>query len=275
MAGSSRGGLLESDCAIAPLLVWVNAAAEWLVGKHRAEGWAIRGPGHPYSLWKRFGSESCLWRRRGLLELCQRLPKFSEPRAGGVSISLKRHCSLTACLLLGSFCPAHVSPSVSADLLSECTSTWCPRMSGRKNWQAWHTASISRQLMPGPTPLRTKSRRSVCPCTALPNPCRKHLVVTTFLLCTVSRITPHFSQKGSLQWARACGGIRDTKPLESFKWMGGTLLEGSRVALNCRGSLRWDSCCHLHWVDNCAQERNSLAGWQYALGKVDPEPQAI
>ncbi len=33
------------------------------------------------------------------------------------------------------------------DLQSECTSTWCPLMSGRKNWQAWHTASIFRQLM--------------------------------------------------------------------------------------------------------------------------------
>ncbi len=28
-------------------------------------------------------------------------------------------------------------------------------------------------------------------------------------------------------------------------------------------------------VDNCAQEQNSLAGWPYALGKVDPKPQAI
>ncbi len=33
------------------------------------------------------------------------------------------------------------------DLLSERTSTWFHRMTGRKNWQAWHTASISRQLM--------------------------------------------------------------------------------------------------------------------------------
>ncbi len=33
------------------------------------------------------------------------------------------------------------------DLLSERTSTWCPCMSGRKNWQAWDNASISRQLV--------------------------------------------------------------------------------------------------------------------------------
>ncbi len=64
---------------------------------------------------KILGSESCLWRWRGLLELCKRLLKFSEPRVGGASIPLKRHCSSTTCLLLGSFCPAHASPSVSAD----------------------------------------------------------------------------------------------------------------------------------------------------------------
>ncbi len=51
-------------------------------------------------------------------------------------------------------------------------------------------------------------------------------------------------------------------------------LKEGRVELNRRGSLRWDSCSHLHWVDNCAQEQYSLAGLQYALGKFDPEPQA-
>ncbi len=90
------------------------------------------------------------------------LPTFSESRAGGASIPLKRRCSLTTSLLHGSSCPA--PPSVSADcseptqegrspacrvasrwgrpwwfmydtmdLLCERTSTWCPRMSGRKN----------------------------------------------------------------------------------------------------------------------------------------------
>ncbi len=51
-------------------------------------------------------------------------PKFSEPRAGGASILPKRHCSLTTCQLLGSFCPAHASPSVSADC-SESTQEGC------------------------------------------------------------------------------------------------------------------------------------------------------
>ncbi len=69
--GSSRGGLLESACAVVPWLAWVPALAEQLGGKHRAKGWAIRGPGHLCSLKKRLGSESCLRWRRGLLELCQ------------------------------------------------------------------------------------------------------------------------------------------------------------------------------------------------------------
>ncbi len=60
-------------------------------------------------------------------------------------------------------------------LLSEHTSTWCLRMSGRKNWQAWHIASISRQLMCRPDSFWTKDRRSVCPRTALPNPYWKRL----------------------------------------------------------------------------------------------------
>ncbi len=50
MVGSSRGGLLESACDVVPWLAWVPAVAEWLGGKHRAEGWAIRGPGNPCSL---------------------------------------------------------------------------------------------------------------------------------------------------------------------------------------------------------------------------------
>ncbi len=116
-AGSSRGGLLDWVCAVAPWLAWVPVVAERLEGKHRAEDWATRGPGHPYSFWKRLGSESCLLRRRSLLELCNRLPKFSEPWAGGVSITLRRRCSLTTCLLHGSSCPAHALPSVSADCL--------------------------------------------------------------------------------------------------------------------------------------------------------------
>ncbi len=43
------------------------------------------------------------------------LPKFSEPWAGEASSPPKRRWSSTTCLLLGSFCPAHALPSVSAD----------------------------------------------------------------------------------------------------------------------------------------------------------------
>ncbi len=191
---------------------------------------------------KRLGSESCLRRWRGLLELCQRLPKLSELRAGGVSIPLKRHCSSITCLLLGSFCPAHACvfwthtrrlfASVQSrfetrppwwfiydttDLLSERTSTWCPRMSGRKNWQAWHTASISRQLMCRPDSSSYQRLKVGFPS---PQPLLEAYVVTTFLLCAVSRVTPHFSQKGSLQRARAdtqarvtfIRGVHDANP---------------------------------------------------------------
>ncbi len=59
------------------------------------------------------------------------------------------------------------------DLLYERISTWCPRMSVRKNWQAWHTASISRQLICRPD--FSLGWRSVCPRTALPNPRWKRL----------------------------------------------------------------------------------------------------
>ncbi len=159
---------------------------------------------------KRLGSESCLRRWRGLLELCQRLPKLSELRAGGASIPLKRHCSSIICLLLGSFCPAHACvfwthtrrsfASVQSrfetrppwwfiydttDLLSERTSTWCPRMSGRKNWQAWHTASISRQLMCRPDSSSYQRLKVGFPS---PQPLLEAYVVTTFLLCPGSHL---------------------------------------------------------------------------------------
>ncbi len=54
----------------------------------------------------------------------------------------------------------------------------------------------------------------------LPKPLLEASVMTTFLLCAVSRIMPCFSQKGSLQRARADtqpesplrGGVRDARP---------------------------------------------------------------
>ncbi len=88
------------------------------------------------------------------------------------------------------------------DLLSERISTWFPRMSGRKNWQAWHTASISRQLMCRPDSSSDHRPKVGLPSHSAPQPLLEASVVTTFLLCAVSRITPCFSQKGSLQRAR-------------------------------------------------------------------------
>ncbi len=161
-----------------------------------------------------------------------------------------------------------------------------------------------------PTPPRTKDRRSVCLCTVLPNPCWKRLSWQPSFCapCLRSRLAlarggPYIVQgwytgpshhyavcpwrqavNGTLcfcqnwmgrMWGRMWSRCHNAQQfMESFARTGGPFLEGSRVALNCHRSLRWNSCCHLHWVNNCAQERKSLAGWQYALGKVDLEPQA-
>ncbi len=51
------------------------------------------------------------------------------------------------------------------------------------------------------------------PSHSAPQPLLEASVVTTFLLCAVSRITPCFSQKGSLQWARA-----DTQARVTVTW---------------------------------------------------------
>ncbi len=53
---------------------------------------------------------------------------------GGASIPLRRRCSSTTCLLNGSSCPAHASPSVSADCsepTQECRSPAC-RVASRR-----------------------------------------------------------------------------------------------------------------------------------------------
>ncbi len=142
---------------------------------------------------------------------------------------------LTTCLLLGSFCPAHASPSVSTDCSEPtqegrlpaytvvsrrgrpadlCMTPWtcclsvlahvgCPWMSGRKNWQAWPTVSISRQLMCRPDSSSDYRPKVSLPSHSAPQPLSEASVVTTFLPCAVSRITPRFSQKGYLQQARA------------------------------------------------------------------------
>ncbi len=125
---------------------------------------------------------------------------------GGASIPLKRHCSLTTCLILGSFCPAHASPSVRADCsepTQEGRSQPCsitskrgrpgdlcmtPRicclsvlvhgvpvfLAGRID-RPGTLLEFNDSWCAGPTPSRIKDRRSICLRTALPNPCWKHL----------------------------------------------------------------------------------------------------
>ncbi len=231
--GSSRGGLLESACAVVPWLAWVPALAERLGGKHRAKGWAIRGSGHLCSLKKRLGSESCLRWRRGLLELCQSSNSLNCEWVERPFL-WRDIVPSTTCLLLGSFCPAqcvafserrlfwaHKRRSFASvqrrfetrppwwfmydttDLLPERISTWCLLKSGRKNWQVWHTANISRQLMCRPDSSSDQRLKVSLPSHSAPQPLLEVSVLTTFLLCAVSRITPRFSQKGSLQQARA------------------------------------------------------------------------
>ncbi len=108
------------------------------------------------------------------------------------------------------------------DLLSERTSTWCPRMTGRKNWQAWHAASISGSWCAGSIPPQTTDRRSVCPRTALPNPCWKRLLwqPSFCVLCLDSRLA--LARGGSSNGSGLIhrpesplrrGGVRDAKLL--------------------------------------------------------------
>ncbi len=99
------------------------------------------------------------------------------------------------------------------DLLSERISTWCPLMSGRKKWQARHTASISRQLMCRPDSSSDQRPKVGLPSHSAPQPLLEASVVTTFLLCAVSKITPCFSQRGSLQQVRA-----DTQARVTVMW---------------------------------------------------------
>ncbi len=72
------------------------------------------------------------------------------------------------------------------DLLSEHTSTWCPLMSGRNNWQACHTASISKQLMCRPDSSLDQRPKVGLPLHSAPQPPLKASVVITFLLCAMS-----------------------------------------------------------------------------------------
>ncbi len=83
----------------------------------------------------------------------------------------------------------------------------------------------------------------------------------TFLLQLQNHTTLLASQMKQIQPSTGeCRSHKAQHLLESFERTGGAFLEGSRVVLNLHGSLRWDGCCHLHWVYNCAQEWYSV-GW--------------
>ncbi len=181
----------------------------------------------------------------------QRFPKFSEPRAGGASIPLKRHCSLTTCLLLGSYCPAHALPSVSADCsepTQEGRSPACRVASRRgrpgdlcmtpricclsvlaRGFPECLAGRIDRpdtllallgSWCAGPTPLRTIGRRLVCPRTALPNAFWKRLSWQPSFcapclgsLLALARRDPS-NGPGLIHRPESpsCGGIRDARP---------------------------------------------------------------
>ncbi len=154
------------------------------------------------------------------------------------------------------------------------------------------------------------------PSHSAPQPLLEASVVTTFLLCAVSRVTPCFNQRGFFQRVRADTQARVTvtrwhpwcqatagRLCFNQNWMGRIGSKPSRStgeAAAIRPSIFWralsgravPSLKEAEWrlivvahsaekvavictVDNCTQERNLLAGWQYALGKVDPEPQAV
>ncbi len=174
------------------------------------------GQGNPSSLWKRLGRESCLWRRRGLLELCQRLTKFSELRAGGASIPLRKRCSLTTCLLLGSFCLAQASPSVSADWVWAHTrrlfASVQSRFDTRPPW--WFMTPRTCCLSVLAHGVRTKGRRSVCPRTAKLLSWQSSFCAP----CLRSRLAlargGPFNEPGLIHRPESPlrGGVRDTKP---------------------------------------------------------------
>ncbi len=194
--GSSRGGLLELACAVVPWLAWVPALAERLGENSWARASVL--------LVKKIGQwELSLEANRST----RALPKISQilwivsrwsVHSSEETLFLD-HMSAPWFILPGTCVTfserrlfwAHTRRSFTSvqsrfetrppwwfmydttDLLSERISTWCTRMSGRKNWQAWHTASISRQFMCRPD--FSSDHRPICPPTALPNPCWKCL----------------------------------------------------------------------------------------------------
>ncbi len=112
--GSSTRGPPIAPCDPVPWYAWRPVEAGWSGGMHKGGGWASRGPTRPCPLNNKLGSESCLWRRKGLLLPCQRSSRSSEPPVDGASTPLRGHCSEITYPLLGSVCPTGVLPSASA-----------------------------------------------------------------------------------------------------------------------------------------------------------------
>ncbi len=139
---------------------------------------------------------------------------------GGASIPLRRRCSSTTCLLNGSSCPAHASPSVSADCsepTQECRSPAC-RVASRRGCpgdlcMTPRTCCLSvlahgvpvcpAGRIDRPDSFSDQKQKVGLPSHSAPQPWLEASVMTTILLCAMSNITLCFSQKRSLQWARA------------------------------------------------------------------------
>ncbi len=88
-------------------------------------------------------------------------------------------------------------------MLSERISTWRPIRSGRKNWQARQTASISKQLMWKPLSAFDQWPKVGLPSYSAPQPVLEASVVTTFLVWTNPMATPFFIHRGFFQGVRA------------------------------------------------------------------------
>ncbi len=107
------------------------------------------------------------------------------------------------------------SLAVSLAMTGQTVSSWTA-----KNWQAWHTASISRQLMCRPDSSSDHRPKVGLPSHSDPQPSLEASVVTTFLLCVVSRITPRLVRRdlsngpGLIHKPESPlhGGIRDARP---------------------------------------------------------------
>ncbi len=102
-------------------------------------------------------------------------------------------------------------------MLSERISTCRPIRSGRKNWQARQTASISKQLMWKPLSAFDQWPKVGLPSHSAPQPVFEASVVTTFLVWTNPMATPFFIHCGFFQgftlickrpWRHALCGTR-------------------------------------------------------------------